>query len=220
MTKVESLEQYFELAPRTMSWLDNSEQDSLHMMYGVGSEIGELMDAVKKHIAYKKPFDVVNVLEEIGDITWYIAGVVAGVEKMYTEKRIKSRLASRVLDKTEEGRKVYLKNLDETRAEKSLEVFSDEVIKTITFIELIQKVEAQKHLSFLHGEDYLEVVLVMCTVFVNSLGEDILTVLTKNINKLEQRYPEKFTFDKALNRDLDAERQILESPISDDTAKN
>ncbi|MBT5073489.1 MAG: hypothetical protein HOH19_08390 [Kordiimonadaceae bacterium] len=36
-------------------------------------------------------------------------------------------------------------------------------------------------------------------------------VATTNINKLKARFPEKFTQEKAYNRDLDTERDILES---------
>lgn len=39
---------------------------------------------------------------------------------------------------------------------------------------------------------------------------DLREILETNINKLEARYPEKFTEDKALNRNLDVERKILE----------
>jgi hypothetical protein len=39
---------------------------------------------------------------------------------------------------------------------------------------------------------------------------DLREILETNINKLEARYPEKFTEDKALNRNLDIERKILE----------
>lgn len=46
----------------------------------------------------------------------------------------------------------------------------------------------------------------------NALGLDMMAVMEKNVAKLKQRYPEKFTEDKALNRDLDAERKILETP--------
>jgi NTP pyrophosphatase (non-canonical NTP hydrolase) len=36
------------------------------------------------------------------------------------------------------------------------------------------------------------------------------SILLNNIEKLTERYPNKFTEDAALNRDLDAEREILE----------
>jgi len=43
------------------------------------------------------------------------------------------------------------------------------------------------------------------------LDTDFEDVATTNINKLKARFPEKFTQDKAYNRDLDTERGILES---------
>ena len=42
------------------------------------------------------------------------------------------------------------------------------------------------------------------------LDTDFDTVATTNINKLKARFPEKFTQDKAYNRDLGTEREILE----------
>jgi len=45
----------------------------------------------------------------------------------------------------------------------------------------------------------------------NAIGIDLLDVLSKNISKLQGRYPEKFSEQAALNRDLDNERRILEA---------
>ena len=42
------------------------------------------------------------------------------------------------------------------------------------------------------------------------LDTDFPEVAATNINKLKARFPEKFTQDKAYNRDLDSEREILE----------
>ena len=39
---------------------------------------------------------------------------------------------------------------------------------------------------------------------------DLEEILDTNIAKLEARYPERFTEEKAINRDLDKERTILE----------
>lgn len=43
------------------------------------------------------------------------------------------------------------------------------------------------------------------------LDTDFDDVASTNINKLKARFPEKFTQNKAYNRDLDTERDILES---------
>lgn len=45
----------------------------LHAIMGMQTETAELTDALKKHIFYGAPLDRVNMLEEIGDVFWYIA---------------------------------------------------------------------------------------------------------------------------------------------------
>lgn len=45
----------------------------IHGVMGVSSEAGELSDAVKKSLIYGTPLDTVNILEECGDLLWYIA---------------------------------------------------------------------------------------------------------------------------------------------------
>lgn len=45
----------------------------LHGAIGCGTEAGELLDQVKRHIFYGKDLDAVNVMEECGDLLWYIA---------------------------------------------------------------------------------------------------------------------------------------------------
>jgi NTP pyrophosphatase (non-canonical NTP hydrolase) len=45
----------------------------LHGVMGISTESGELMDSVKKFLFYGKNIDVVNVVEELGDLLWYMA---------------------------------------------------------------------------------------------------------------------------------------------------
>lgn len=47
----------------------------LHMLIGLSGEVGELQDAFKKHVMYDKPLDLVNVIEELGDIEFYLEGL-------------------------------------------------------------------------------------------------------------------------------------------------
>lgn len=44
----------------------------LHAVVGVGTEAGELLDQLKKHAWYGKELDRDNLLEEFGDLLWYI----------------------------------------------------------------------------------------------------------------------------------------------------
>ncbi len=94
--------------------------DQLHCSIGINTEAGELMDAFKRAIYYRKPLDVVNVGEEIADIMWYLSN--------------------------------------------------------------------------------------LCRL----LNLDFETLLQNNIDKLKVRFPDKFSEEKALNRDLISERKELE----------
>jgi NTP pyrophosphatase (non-canonical NTP hydrolase) len=94
-----------------------------HAAMGLVTEAGECMDALKKTKIYGKPFDAVNMKEEMGDVFWYLA--------------------------------------------------------------------------------------IMC----DELGITFEEVWEKNIAKLSKRYPEKFTEELALNRNLEAERKTLEGGV-------
>lgn len=57
----------------------------LHGAIGISGEAGELMDAVKKHVLYGKELDRANVLEESGDILWYMSIVLESVGSSFEE---------------------------------------------------------------------------------------------------------------------------------------
>lgn len=49
--------------------------DLWHMATGISGEAGELLDAIKKHVIYTKPLDRDNVIEELGDLEFYMEGL-------------------------------------------------------------------------------------------------------------------------------------------------
>ena len=114
------IKEYQEKAKKTLANTKDSLTDDLHMILGMQTESAEIADVYKKHIAYGKELDLVNIKEELGDQMWYIA-----------------------------------------------------------------------NLCNLHGWDLRD-------------------IMSTNIKKLEARFPDKFSQEKALNRDLKTEREILE----------
>lgn len=92
----------------------------VHALFGMSSESGEIADALKKFFIYGKPLDNTNVIEECGDLLWYIS------------------------------------------------------------------------------------------LALDAVGATMEEAMEKNIAKLKARYGDKFTQEKALNRDLGAERAALE----------
>ena len=47
----------------------------LHMALGLCGEAGELIDAIKKPVMYRRVMDRGNVIEELGDIEFYLEGL-------------------------------------------------------------------------------------------------------------------------------------------------
>lgn len=45
----------------------------LHAQLGICSEAGEIADAIKKHVIYGQELNVENLIEEAGDLMWYVA---------------------------------------------------------------------------------------------------------------------------------------------------
>jgi len=91
---------------------DDPQHDLLHTAVGISGEAGELLDAVKKHWAYEQPLNTENVIEELGDLFFYMTGMMivlgldytavlqANVEKL--EKRyLKEFTAAEALTRTD-----------------------------------------------------------------------------------------------------------------------
>lgn len=114
------LSSYIKNASRTDAEMETKQLHDIHMVMGISTEAGELLDVFKKNLAYKKEIDWVNVKEEIGDLMWYIAN------------------------------------------------------------------------------------------FCKSNGFELEQIMETNIEKLSARFPEKFSNERAINRNLSTEREILE----------
>lgn len=69
----------------------------LHAAFGTGTEAGELQDAIKKWIFYNKPVDRENVVEELGDLEFYMEAIRSkmGISREETLKHNMEKLAER-----------------------------------------------------------------------------------------------------------------------------
>lgn len=76
----------------------------LHGAIGLCTEAGELQDAIKRHVYYGKPLNRVNLLEELGDVLWYVAlvGNFLGVSLEIVAERNIEKLRSRYPEKFDE----------------------------------------------------------------------------------------------------------------------
>ncbi len=51
--------------------IDDNMIRMLHAAMGIATEAGELVDCLKKAVFYGKTLDLVNLKEELGDLSWY-----------------------------------------------------------------------------------------------------------------------------------------------------
>lgn len=64
----------------------------IHMVMGICGEAGELLDAIKKAVIYRKEIDLPNVVEELGDLEFYMEGLRQGLD-LTREQCIKHNIA-------------------------------------------------------------------------------------------------------------------------------
>jgi hypothetical protein len=128
--------------------------------------------------------DKVNIGEELADFQWYLANY--NTLRDYTFKS--SDLP------------VYYDDVNDLYY--SVSELQDVVKK---FIAYDKEINEKSEKSLLSSLQY------MIQGFYNTYKLDQGEYLQKNIDKLKERYPGKFTVENAINRDLDAERKILES---------
>ena len=86
----------------------------VHMVMGISGEAGELLDAVKKATIYRKPVDIDNIIEELGDIEFYLEGLRCELN-LTREMTLKANMAK--LAKRYEGFK-YSDQAAQDRADK------------------------------------------------------------------------------------------------------
>lgn len=178
-----TLKEYQQLAKRTCPSLGDFKLDLCHMVLGIISEEDELLRAFDNE-------DNVNALEEVIDKNWYLSNYCTFRE--YDLETVFDKAKTYKYDQFEE----------ETNGMFVSNAFADIVKKNIAYGKEIDREEEYNML----------VKLAKCILItIEELDADLGVGLYKNIEKLKVRFPESFSTEKALNRDLKAERQILES---------
>ena len=201
MKKIETLEEYRLLAARTLPDLGSMSNNLLHMEAGIAGEfLGETVDILKKTFAYKKPLDKVHLGEELADTVWYCAGAetihkLPEMEMCFDEEAIASV--------------ENIKNQTITYVKESVEIR-----KSTIETECLGFILANKGAVDSTNRGAILAIIGICMGICEVLDIDFWQALTNNISKLQVRYPEKFTEEAALNRDLAAERVELEK-VSD-----
>lgn len=55
---------------------DTPDMENMHAALGITGEAGEIADAIKKAVIYCKPLDRANIVEELGDLRFYMQALM------------------------------------------------------------------------------------------------------------------------------------------------
>jgi NTP pyrophosphatase (non-canonical NTP hydrolase) len=181
--------QYLELSEKTLSTQFHCEQKEellLHAVMGILTEVEEILDNYITTDESQAKFDPVNILEEIGDITWYIA-IIGRMYNLSLPGKIESKF-SKPFDIVLQINKYGLKLLDMLKKK----LYYNKPINDELFL------------------DYTQIINALILEYMAYYKIDIEGSFDVNIAKLKARYGEKFSSERAINRDLETERNILE----------
>ena len=179
-----SLAQYQKLALSTKAPTNFLLEDAIHAGYGMITETAEIMDNYKKHIYYKKPLDVVNLVEELGDLLWYVALGAYSLELTLQAPKENNDLPKgfslnnhadigKILGTLIESSTDFYIECIHSRGEEYIDYRLDfEISRLVQNIDLMAKI----------------------------CYSDIITVAEMNIEKLRKRYPKGFSENSALVR--------------------
>ncbi len=75
-----------------LSTITTDQLTRLHAVVGISGEAGELLDAVKKETMYNKKPDLENIIEELGDLEFYMEALRQAYD-ITREQTIKANIA-------------------------------------------------------------------------------------------------------------------------------
>lgn len=188
-----NLSEYIPLATRTCKELPPHEH-LVHMALGLAGEMGELIDALKRHHIYGKELDQVNIVEEVGDLAWYMANLMAVQPKAKTAYE-----ASLTVAPVDPGK------LKTAQATLTAHILKMNELLSQTCSALIEPDSSDE------GQvDCICAIAVVIFVTAQLADVDLEDAYDRNIEKLAHRYGDKYDDYSALHRDTDGERLILE----------
>jgi NTP pyrophosphatase (non-canonical NTP hydrolase) len=188
-------EEYLPLAEKTLSTQFNCKEEFyqkiLHAVIGSLTEVEEILDNYSDGVLITDINKQGSVAEESADIFWYLS-------ILFRELNI-SRL---------DLERNSIEKIDTKNPFNTLISFTKLSLK---FLDLLKKkIYYNKDININEMVDISSKMYLILSEFCNQYNTKIDDILDKNIAKLKARYGEKFSSERAINRDLETERNILE----------
>lgn len=198
-----SHEDYLKLSERTMGtnfYINNqSLVNILHGAIGVQTEVTELFELfqnIDEEHVYSE-IDGINLAEEIGDILWYEA------------------ILMRELDIKQPSSMIVAESFSKCDADEFQIVLNNLNMASGQLLDMLKKkCFYDRSIVAENVAEKLTTIRACCYWFLDKLTDQTFeSVRATNINKLQTRFPEKFTTEDANNRDLEKERRVLEGNV-------
>ena len=193
-----NFKEYVPLAMRTCKPLPFADHIN-HMGLGIVGEMGEIVDQLKKAYIYGKAIDQVNIVEEVGDVAYYVAGVAQFYPNLHSfieSDELKNSIHHEKLAeaKSKITRTILLNTMSAANLVVDMGVLADEAGEPSD-----------------EGEEVAKTLCVFLFATAVLLDVDLAEACEVNIAKLAKRYGDKYSDYAAINRDIDAERAVLEA---------
>lgn len=202
MTQPLTTTDYIELAGRTEKRFEGGEaltqfdMEIMHAALGVGGEAGEIAEEIYAASMAGRELDTVNLGEEAGDVTWFLAALTRHLE-----------LDSPAVDKAFQAGAAREFSVQD--AANRISIGGGKIIDTV-----------KRNLIYgkpLDADALADSVIECWTAagsFCAAIGQPPERVMEANIAKLSARFGDKYTDQRANFRDLSAERETLDSGLS------
>lgn len=208
---------YIANAIRTESVPESVEVDQLFLssLFGMVTSLNVIVDQAKRKIFYGAKIDENKMLQAthtLEGFAGFVKNAVAGNidigTPMTDEEMAEGKLPEYLA-------KMDLKNINIRLLHAAMGCFTE----SSELMEAVEKQYRDGELDLTNfGEEIGDIEWYQAIGF-DATGVTEASCREKNIAKLRARYPEKFDADQAVNRDLDAERNVLESPSAEHAAE-
>jgi hypothetical protein len=185
--------EYLTLSEKTLSRQFNCEEKEqlyLHAVIGSLTEIEEILENYQEGELKTEVNQQGSVAEESADIFWYLAILFRELN----------------LDITDNN--AVITN-DVNTPFKTLMEFLKENLRMLDSLK--KKLYYNKEINITNFIDSTFKLYTLLEMYCKFYSADINIILDKNIAKLKARYGDKFSSERAINRDLETEKKILEN---------
>lgn len=190
--------EYTNLANRTCKSLPLADHIN-HMALGIVGEMGELVDQIKKAYIYGKGVDQVNIVEEVGDVAWYVAGIAQHIPAL-----------AEWMESDELRDSVDIEKLTHARKNLTRAILMNAMSMTNLAVDITMLADSGD-LETADAESVAKIIGTGLFATALLLDVDLPQAYEINIAKLAKRYGDKYSDFNAVNRDTDAERAVLEA---------